>query len=115
MGRMFKDEYLQEIEKRRKEWERDTLKKSLDRFGVTESPNRFYTPLDNKGFDFLEKVGFPGEYPFTAGLFPLHGLRLVRYRAEKQIRGTVAVSLRREGDSSCGLQRFSTSAGNGKA
>lgn len=57
---------LEEIEKRRKEWEEGPLKQSLTRFGVTESPNKFYTPLDIKGYDFLKKVGFPGDYPFTA-------------------------------------------------
>lgn len=70
MSGMFDDKYLQRIEKQRTEWEADTLKKSLDRFGVTESPNKFYTPLDIREFNFLEKVGFPGEYPFTAGVYP---------------------------------------------
>jgi len=67
---MFDEKYLKRIEQRRKEWETGTLKRSLDRFGVTESPNKFYTPLDIREFDFLEKVGFPGEYPFTAGVYP---------------------------------------------
>ena len=67
---MFNDEYLQKVERKRKEWEAGPLKKSLERFGVAESPNKFYTPLDVKEFDFLEKVGFPGEYPFTAGVYP---------------------------------------------
>ena len=30
-----------------------------------------YTPLDLKNIDFLEKVGFPGQYPFTRGVYPL--------------------------------------------
>jgi methylmalonyl-CoA mutase N-terminal domain/subunit len=29
-----------------------------------------YTPLDTGGIDFLEKIGFPGEYPFTRGAYP---------------------------------------------
>ena len=29
-----------------------------------------YTPLDLKNIDFLEKVGFPGQYPFTRGVYP---------------------------------------------
>jgi methylmalonyl-CoA mutase N-terminal domain/subunit len=70
MSGMFDEKYLQRIEKQRKEWETDTLKKSLDRFGVTESPNEYYTPFDIREYDFLEKVGFPGEYPFTAGVYP---------------------------------------------
>ncbi len=67
---MYDNEYLKKIEKKRKEWEEGTLKKSLERFGATESPNQYYTPADIPDFDFLEKVGFPGEYPFTAGSFP---------------------------------------------
>lgn len=64
---MFDKGELNEVEKRREEWEGGTLQRSLERFGVKESPNRFYTPLDIKEHDFLPKVGFPGEYPFTAG------------------------------------------------
>lgn len=58
------------IEKRRKEWEENILKPALVRLGLEESPTRFYTPADLKDFDFLNKVGFPGEYPFTAGVYP---------------------------------------------
>ncbi len=70
MSGMFDQEYLKEAARKRKEWEASTLKKSLERFGITESPNKFYTPLDIKDFDFLEQVGFPGEYPFTASVYP---------------------------------------------
>lgn len=66
---MFDKDRLAEIERRRKEWEEGTLKPSLERLGMTESPRKFYTPLDIKDFDFLEKVGFPGEYPFTADVY----------------------------------------------
>ena len=64
---MADEDRLKEIERRRKEWQEGTLKQSLAKFGLKESPNKFYTPYDIKGQDFLEKVGFPGEYPFTAG------------------------------------------------
>ncbi|MDY6907288.1 MAG: methylmalonyl-CoA mutase family protein [Chloroflexota bacterium] len=67
---MTEREKMAEIAKRRKEWEEGTLRKSLERFGAIESPNRFYTPLDIEGHDFLEKVGFPGEYPFTTSIYP---------------------------------------------
>jgi methylmalonyl-CoA mutase N-terminal domain/subunit len=57
-----------EIKKSEREWKEGTVKKALKRFPfLKESPSRFYTPLDLKKFDFLEKVGFPGQYPFTAG------------------------------------------------
>lgn len=66
----MRQEELKEIERRRREWEEGTLKESLKRFGVEKSPNKFYTPLDLPEHDFLNKVGFPGEYPFTAGNYP---------------------------------------------
>ncbi len=31
---------------------------------------RVYTPLDNEGLDYTEKLGFPGQYPFTRGVQP---------------------------------------------
>jgi len=68
---MVEEDRLKEIERKKTEWEEGTLKKGLDRFGIKKSPNKFYTPLDIKGHDFLEKVGFPGEYPFTASNYPV--------------------------------------------
>ncbi|MFC1864319.1 methylmalonyl-CoA mutase family protein [Chloroflexota bacterium] len=59
-----------EIEKRREEWEANVLKPALERFGLEKSPTKFYSPADVGNFDFLEKVGFPGQYPFTAGTYP---------------------------------------------
>ena len=32
--------------------------------------DRVYTPADIKGTDYLKDIGFPGQYPFTRGLFP---------------------------------------------
>jgi len=61
----------QKVQEEKKKWEEKTLKPALERFKLKESPTRFYTPLDaGEGFDFLGKVGFPGQYPFTAGTFP---------------------------------------------
>jgi methylmalonyl-CoA mutase N-terminal domain/subunit len=76
---MWSNEELQEIEKQREGWEGETLAKTLQRFGVQESPHKFYTPLDIKDYSFLEKVGFPGEYPYTSGAYamtsPMEGLK----------------------------------------
>ncbi len=36
--------------------------------GVTVDP--LYTPEDLNGWDFLEQLGFPGEFPFTRGVQP---------------------------------------------
>ncbi|MBW2092572.1 MAG: methylmalonyl-CoA mutase [Deltaproteobacteria bacterium] len=73
------------IKKREQEWKNKTVKKALSRFPILkESPSRFYTPLDlNEDFDFLEKVGFPGEYPFTAGTYAFDpGAGLARLAAK---------------------------------
>ena len=60
-------EDINKIGQATKEWQDKLVKPSLKKFNLEESPTRFYTPEDIKGFDFLEKVGFPGQYPFTAG------------------------------------------------
>lgn len=68
----FCEDELKEIEKRRTDWEEKVLKKQLARFGVTDvaqSPQKYYTPLDVKDFDFLRDVGFPGQFPYTAGKY----------------------------------------------
>jgi methylmalonyl-CoA mutase N-terminal domain/subunit len=66
-------------------WERDTLEKTLDQYPerykefITTSGElveRLYTPLDVEG-DYVENLGFPGEYPFTRGIHPtMHRGRL---------------------------------------
>ena len=66
------DRELEKIKEKRREWEEQTLKPAVQRFGLKVSPNKFYGPADLEGFDFLTKVGFPGEYPFTASTYPLY-------------------------------------------
>jgi methylmalonyl-CoA mutase N-terminal domain/subunit len=60
-------------------WEQGTLKKTL-----AESPEkketfqtesgiptkRLYTPLDLEGTDYTGEIGFPGDYPYTRGVYP---------------------------------------------
>ncbi|WP_069807324.1 acyl-CoA mutase large subunit family protein [Vulcanisaeta thermophila] len=47
-------------------------------FGLTIK--HLYTPLDVTG-DYLEKLGFPGEYPFTRGIYPtMYRSRLWTFR-----------------------------------
>lgn len=61
----------------KKSWEENTLKKVIDRFPerkqkfATESGitiDRIYLP--DPDFKYEEKLGFPGEYPFTRGVQP---------------------------------------------
>ncbi|RLC70335.1 MAG: methylmalonyl-CoA mutase, partial [Chloroflexi bacterium] len=66
-------------------WEQTALQETLDRhperqeeFITTSSElvERLYTPLDLDG-GYVEKLGFPGEYPFTRGVHPtMHRGRL---------------------------------------
>lgn len=64
-------EELKKIEQEKNCWEEKTLKPALERFKLKESPTQFYSPSDlGEGFNFLDQVGFPGQYPFTAGTYP---------------------------------------------
>jgi methylmalonyl-CoA mutase N-terminal domain/subunit len=69
---------LKEIRLKKEEWEHsfhntNTSKKKF-KAGFSGVPvQEIYTPLDleDRGFDYLNKLGFPGEYPFTRGVNPL--------------------------------------------
>ncbi len=60
-------EKIQEAEKR---WEAEVLNPRVKRFNLEKSPTSFFTPVSSNNSSFLEKVGFPGQYPFTAGNNP---------------------------------------------
>ncbi len=64
-----------EISAKQKEWEEGPLKEYLKEFPereiVTELPiQRLYTPLDRANSNYVEDIGFPGQYPFTRGITP---------------------------------------------
>jgi methylmalonyl-CoA mutase N-terminal domain/subunit len=70
---------LKKLQDARKAWEEETLKPTLERAKerVPEftTPSglpvkRLYTPEDAEGRDYLEAVGFPGQYPYTRGIYP---------------------------------------------
>jgi len=63
-------DYMETIEKEKEAWKKNIRDKRVKRFKLTESPTRFYTPLATRHSDFMEKVGFPGQYPYTAGNNP---------------------------------------------
>jgi len=76
---MFSDEKLSEIERRKEVWDKQVLAKVLATFRerkgefVTSSNipiGGVYTPLDIKNLDYPQKLGFPGEYPYTRGIYP---------------------------------------------
>jgi methylmalonyl-CoA mutase, N-terminal domain len=66
------------LEEEKKRWEEETLKPALQRHPERRSAfqtlsgitlPRLLTPSDRES-DYLEKSGFPGEYPFTRGVQP---------------------------------------------
>jgi methylmalonyl-CoA mutase N-terminal domain/subunit len=76
---MFDDEELAEIREAREEWEEESLDPTLERHGehserfATVSNlevDRLYTPNDVADLDYGEDLGFPGEEPFTRGVYP---------------------------------------------
>jgi len=75
---VFDEKRLQEIQECKEKWEKETVAKSLERIsergGFSTSSDiavaRVYTPLDVAEMDYLRDLGFPGEYPFTRGVYP---------------------------------------------
>ena len=75
---MMKPEEATAIEDAQGTWEEGPLAKVLGRFPErrqtfetsSAEAQRFYTPLDVDGVDYLEDIGFPGQYPFTRGVQP---------------------------------------------
>jgi methylmalonyl-CoA mutase N-terminal domain/subunit len=67
---------MNDLEENRKQWEQETLQPTLERF--QERKEKFETssgiPVDGLYLptedDYQEKLGFPGEYPFTRGVQP---------------------------------------------
>lgn len=50
----------------------DKVAKAVAKFPERKNfeAQRLYTPLDIEDFDYGEKIGFPGQYPFTRGVQP---------------------------------------------
>ncbi|MGQ9582237.1 MAG: acyl-CoA mutase large subunit family protein [Thermoplasmatota archaeon] len=76
---MYERRAVEEVRAGRKRWEETTLKEYVRR--APERRQRFvtcsgrevrrlYAPDDLQGFDYIKKLGFPGEYPFTRGIHP---------------------------------------------
>ena len=83
---MFDPDELDQIREAKSEWEEETLSPTLERFGEREDEfttdtggpvvERLYTPAD-ADVDYEEDIGFPGEKPFTRGVYPtMHRGRL---------------------------------------
>ena len=76
---MFSKDEIEKIKSAGKNWEDGTLgkaleknKERLDDFTTIsgETIKRLYTPDDVKESGYNDKIGFPGEYPYTRGVQP---------------------------------------------
>jgi len=76
---MFDDDDLADIRDAREDWESDTLDPALDAYGERKERfatvsnvevDRLYTPEDVADLDYGDDLGFPGEFPYTRGVYP---------------------------------------------
>ncbi|MBM4172494.1 MAG: methylmalonyl-CoA mutase [Ignavibacteria bacterium] len=76
---MNNEELLEKVQQAYKDWDNNVYKKSIQKFHerldslATQSFTEvkpIYSPLDSNADLYLEKIGFPGEYPFTRGIQP---------------------------------------------
>ncbi len=76
---MFDKNRLEEIKLAKEKWTEEKVQKAISRFperkerfktGSDLEIDRLYTPEDVKDIDYIEKLGFPGQYPFTRGVQP---------------------------------------------
>ncbi|KON29733.1 methylmalonyl-CoA mutase [miscellaneous Crenarchaeota group-15 archaeon DG-45] len=76
---MFNKQRLSSLRGKLERWETETVEPGLSRFPeraeafTTPSGRpvkRLYTPLDIGDLDYVERLGFPGEPPFTRGIYP---------------------------------------------
>jgi methylmalonyl-CoA mutase N-terminal domain/subunit len=69
----FEMNSLDEIRKKREAWEKVQLTKNPVPRAKTSSGfevDVLYAPSDLEDFDYLRDLGFPGEFPFTRGVYP---------------------------------------------
>jgi methylmalonyl-CoA mutase N-terminal domain/subunit len=76
---MYDEDDLADIREAREEWEDDTLDPVLDAYGERKDRfatvsnmevDRLYTPEDVADTDYEDDLGFPGEFPYTRGVYP---------------------------------------------
>ncbi|HUN56298.1 MAG TPA: methylmalonyl-CoA mutase family protein [Smithella sp.] len=70
---------IKKIKTAEEKWDKEILQKSLKRenerkeifTSISGTPiERLYTPLSTAALDYNEKLGYPGQYPFTRGVQP---------------------------------------------
>ncbi|WP_049921071.1 acyl-CoA mutase large subunit family protein [Halopiger djelfimassiliensis] len=76
---MFDSDELEEIRAGKEEWHEEEVEPVLERFGERKETfttdtggqevDRLYTPEDVADFDYQEDLGYPGEPPYTRGVY----------------------------------------------
>jgi len=76
---MFDADELDEIQSAKEKWEQEHVEPVVDRFGEREDEfltdtggqtvERLYTPADLDDFEYEEDLGFPGDEPYTRGVY----------------------------------------------
>ena len=70
---------IDEIKKEREKWENSCLTPYVDRFGERNEMfetlsgikvGRLYDPADIAHLDYLKDINYPGQYPYTRGVYP---------------------------------------------
>ncbi|MDO8550112.1 MAG: methylmalonyl-CoA mutase family protein [Ignavibacteria bacterium] len=73
------DELKSKVQLAFKNWQDNSYKKSIEKYPEGEKEfttisftpvKALYTPLDTAEKNYIEKIGFPGEYPYTRGIQP---------------------------------------------
>ncbi|MDS0221308.1 methylmalonyl-CoA mutase family protein [Haloarcula sp. S1AR25-5A] len=77
---MFDPDELEQIRASKAQWEEDDVQPTVDRFGERKETfttdteghevDRLYTPEDIADLDYEEDLGFPGQEPYTRGVYP---------------------------------------------
>ncbi len=72
---MLEREELEGLRRRRQQWEERVAREGVERQGpfttVSGRPvRRLYDPTDVAHLDYLRDLGYPGEFPFTRGIYP---------------------------------------------
>ncbi|MCB0036736.1 MAG: methylmalonyl-CoA mutase, partial [Anaerolineales bacterium] len=70
---------MSNVSENKQRWEKETVEPVINRFPERKEQfqtssdipvERVYTPADETANGYLDKLGFPGEYPFTRGVQP---------------------------------------------
>lgn len=78
MEKYNEDSYYTELALALKSWIENEFRPVLKKFGSRKvafvgdaemETKELYTPLDNKNIDYLDKISFPGEFPYTRGVY----------------------------------------------